>query len=363
MALIFCDGFDHYGTDETNMTDGAYAEVDGSSSEWTLSSTNPRTGTYSMRRGTSTTAKLVRRVLGGAKTTVGQAIGLYMSQLPIANDGYVIYDFRDAANVPQISIGVQSTGTIVVKRGYINSGTTLYTTPSPAVVAEAYQHVETWAYFHQTLGTVEVRVNGVTVVSLSNIDTVATSNVECSQVALCCNTNKTVGGTTTDVISDVDDYFCCDDSGSYNNDFVGDRRVLTLMPNADTAQADWSLSTGVDGYALIDDVAPDDDSTYIYTGAPGSPGPVSEFDLDDLPGGVASISGVVVVNRSRKTDAGIANLQLGVVSGSSEAIGSDRAITEAYTYYHDVVETDPDTAAPFTPTAVDALKIKIERTA
>lgn len=360
MAVIFMDSFDHYGTDENNMTDGAYAQIDDIlSTGFSLSTANPRTGSTALRRDISNAVNVTRRVLGGAKTVVGQAVAAYFSQLP-TNDGYVIYDFRDASNDVQVSIVVNTTGVIEVFRG-TRSGTSLGVSSTPAVVAEAYQHIETWATFDNVVGEVEVRVNGVTVVAVSGVDTVATTNIECSQVALLGGPNS--GSLVHGVSTDFDDYFVMDDSGSYINDFVGDRRVLTQFMNADTAQADWSLSTGADGYALIDEANPNDDTDYISTGAPGSPGPISEFEFEDLPAGVSTISAIAIVHRSRKTDAGTANVQTSIVSGSSEASGADRPMTEAYTYYHDIIEADPDTAAPFTPSAVNSAKFKIERTA
>ncbi len=360
MALLFCDGFDHYGLDETNMTDGAYAEVEVSGiAKFTLSTVNPRTGTHALNKGTSTTWTAARRVLGGAKTTVGQAVAAYFDILPTGNRTYVLYDFRDTANTVQISVAIQSTGIIEIYRGTVTAGTSLGATAVPAVVAEAYQHIETLATFDDSVGAVEVRVNGVTVLSLTGVDTTESANQECSQVALVGGTNGT--STAQGARTDFDDYFCYDDTGAFNNTFIGDRRVLTLFPDADTAQADWPPLAG-SGFSNINDADPDDDTSYIEAASGASPGLVSEFDMDDLPAGVSAISAVVLVNRMRKTDAGVANVQPSLVSGATEAAGTDHPLTEAYTYYHEVIEADPDTAAPFTPAAVDNAKLKVERT-
>lgn len=346
MALLWCDSFDYYGN-SANLTEGAWAEITGVS----LSSANPRTGTSHLRSGAASTA---RRVLGGPKTTVGIAAAFYFSALPVANNNARLFEFRDAANVAQVTIMAQSTGVIEVFRGV--STTSLGVSASPAVVAEAYQHVECVVFFSQTVGTVEVRVNGVTVVSLSGIDTVATSLVECSQVAVGRS------GSASSII-DTDDVFCYDDTGSFNNTFIGDRRVLTLFPDANTIQADWTAVGAATGYECIDEASPDGDTTYITAAAPGSPGPISEFGIQNLPAGISAISAVVVVEMARKTEAGVANTQWSVISGASETAGADKPMTEIYTYRQDIFETDPASAAPFTPSEVDALQIKVERTA
>lgn len=344
MALLWCDGFDHYGT-TGNMTEGAWAAMSGA-----LSSANPRTGTYHLRF----TTNGARRVLGGAKTTVGTGAAFYWSNLPNQNAQNAIFDFRDTANASNVTIVVQSTGTIAAYRG--DRSTLLGTSSSPVVTAESYQHIEAMVFFSNTVGTVEVRVNGVTVLSLTGQDTVNTSNAECSQIIYgAVNT----GATTVD----MDDLFTYDTNGSYNNTFIGDRRVLTLFPSADTIQADWSVTGAASGYQAIDDTTPDGDTTYIAAVSSGSPGTISEFEMGDLPDGISAISAVMLVGMMRKTEAGVANVQMSVISNDIESHGTDRPITEIYTYYSDVFETDPNTAAPFTPTGVNNMQIKIERTA
>lgn len=346
MSLLWCDGFDHYGV-AGNLTEGVYADAAGI----VLSTANPRTGSYHLR---FSGGNDLRRVLGGAKTTVGTGAVIYMSSLPNQNNQCTIFAFHDAANAAQIQIVVQTTGTISVFRG--NKATLLDTTAAPVVTAEAYQHIECMVTFSQTVGTVEVRVNGVTVTSLTGIDTVASSLVECSQLVF-CDTGSAA------MTIDMDDLYAYDSNGSYNNTFIGDRRVLTLKPNANTIQADWTAVGAATGYECIDDTTPDGDTTYIGASVAGSPGAISEFGLEDLPDGISAISAVYLVGMMRKTEAGDADIQMSVVSGVVEGNGTNRPITEIYTYFGDVFETDPATAAPFTPSAVDDLLIKIERTA
>jgi hypothetical protein len=349
MAMIFIDGFDHYGV-IGNMTEGVYAEVSPTSG---LATTIVRTGTHALSFGA---ASRVRRVLGGPKTTVGMGAAYYLDALPTSNDNQRIFEFRDTGNASQVTIGVQSTGTISVKRGGVG-GVEIGLTESPAITAEAYQHVEAMVFFSNTVGTVEVRVNGVTVLSLTGVDTVATSNVECSQVVFSGGQGGGAQG------GRMDDVFCYDDTGSFNNTFIGDRRVLTLFPDADTVQADWTPVGSGTGFGAIDEANPDGDTTYISAGIPDSNGVVSEFGMENLPAGVSAISGVVLVNMSRKTEAGIANVQMSIISGASETAGTDQPMTEIYTYRQDVFEIDPASAAPFTPSEVDALLIKADRTA
>lgn len=357
MALLWCDGFDHYGV-VGNLTEGAWAEL----TSFTLTTLNPRTGTHTIRRGDVTQPRL-RRVLGGAKTAVGIGGVFYLAGLPTSNDRFHFFHFQDAANANQVTVTCQSTGVVSVYRGVpdTGSGTLLAQSASPVITAEAFQHVEAFVEFDNSAGSVEVRVNGVTACSAAGVDTVNTSNVECSQVYIASRTAGT--GTAGTGAVDVDDVFCYDDTGSFNNTFLGDRRVITLFPNADTLQADWTPVGESTGYECIDEANPDFDTTYISAAPPGSPGQLSEFGLQDLPAGVSVVSAVEIVNFSRKTEAGPANITAGIVSNSVPAAGTDQPMTEIYTYRSDVFETDPDTAAPFTPEAVDDLLVSVERTA
>ncbi|MEG0818334.1 MAG: hypothetical protein RSG56_02725, partial [Brevundimonas sp.] len=55
-------------------------------------------------------------------------------------------------------------------------------------------------------------------------------------------------------------------------------------------------------------------------------------------------------------------VQQGIVSGGDVALGLDRSITEAYTYWADVIEVDPDTGAPWTRAAYNASRRRFVKT-
>lgn len=354
MALLWMDGFDHYGSPSV-MLDGVWAEVN--SSDYTISSVNPRTGGSCLRApgGASTS---LRRVLGGPKTKVGVGLAMYLSALPVADNRLAIVSFRSSGNSIQVWAVCESTGIIRVYRGGSpgsGGGTSLGATAAPALVAGAYQHFEMAVNFSNTAGTVEIRVNGVTVLSLSSVDTVATATEECSQVAFLHSYFANPG-----VSVDMDDVFVWDGTGTENNDFLGDRRVRTLFPNGNTASAGWTAVGAASGYQCIDEAAPNDETDYIE--AIGGTTPVSEFEFEDLPA-VGAVAAVQTYVRARKTNAGAANLQASLVSGASVDAGTDRPITEAYTYYTDVSELDPATGTPWTQSAVNAAKLRLARTA
>lgn len=84
--------------------------------------------------------------------------------------------------------------------------------------------------------------------------------------------------------------------------------------------------------------------------------------LSDLPVTVTSVRGVMPIHRSRKTDGGDGNIQIGALSGAATGLGADRPITTAYTYWWDIFDADPNTAAAWSKASVNAMNLQINRT-
>ena len=124
-------------------------------------------------------------------------------------------------------------------------------------IGNTFPIVKTKVVFNDTTGSIVVKVDGVTVLSVSGIDTVATGNVECTQVVFgTSNTNQAVTWY-------MDDLHVFDGLGSVNNDFIGDKRVLLQLPDADTAVTDWVRNGGATDYERINELSQDGDTTYI----------------------------------------------------------------------------------------------------
>jgi hypothetical protein len=377
MALLWCDGFDHYGGDEDNLERGNWAQVAQGSTQFTLSNAQARTGTYSLRRGLWNDDIVARRVLGGTFNTVGVGFAVYVTELPDNNDYAVLLDFRDAANTVTLSIVLQSDGRLAVVRGDNIAGTKLGTTSVPHIVAESWQHIEVQATSSTTAGEVEIRVNGVTVLTLTGQNTLSsaaeqqifiTATIDAvqgfDQIGFPGRTanggNNQSSNINNNYIVYYDDIYAYDLSGSFNNTWLGDQRVYTLFPSQDTAQADWTPLSG-NGFDNINDPA-DMDSSYVSAGIPGSPSELrSDFELTDLPATVGTVAAVVTTSLVRKLEAGIANFQSGIVSVTNEAVGQIHTINPTYIYHEDVFEYDPDTGASFTTVAVDSLQVQINR--
>lgn len=364
--LRWVEGFEHYGATETYMLEGvggaaAWSQVD---ANWALSTVNPATGTYHMRLTEDTNGDdlLMRRALGQSKQVSGFGYRFQVDDLPSienATEGDIslqMLEYRDVANVAQIRIQMGTEGSVRALRG----GTALGRS-DPCIAAGGYHHFESKAKIDNTTGYVEVRVNEVTVLNLTGIDTQATANAESSQFVFGQGGPLSLSGPGFGLY-DVDDCFAWDDDASDAEntvvDFVGDKGVYYLPVNGDTAEADWTKSTGVTGYELLDELTPND-ADYIAdtTGAARS-----IFQVAALPANVAEVIAMMPVIRARKEESGTVNLRGGVVVGASESYTATNSPSTAFAYMEPTPKTiDPDTGVAWANDANPDLLI--ERTA
>lgn len=354
---LFEDGFDHYGTDENNMLDGTYAQIDNVE----LSTAQVVTGTRSIKMtddGNIIAYEGLRLVLPAAETKMGVAMHIYQPGLQSANYYVGIAEFLSAnPNVAQITAYLDANGAIRFTRGSTRSlsGTagTLIATSDPIITANAWHHIEIQVYSHASAGWVRVAVNGVHRYQATGLNTAADGTGICSYGfsatpwgAIGANTNLPYMDNLYlyDFSGDsaVDTDFCpTTDGGGLATNYIGELQVMYLPPNGDTSQMDWVASTGTDEYAMVDETTPND-ADYIASTAVDD---LSEFALTDLPEEITYVRGLSVLGRFSKSDAGAAKISLGMKSVSSSLDADERPITQEVTYWRDMANIDPNTGA------------------
>lgn len=364
MANRWCDGLGRYGGTKAYMLNGssgqAWADVGG---DWSLSSANPRTGSWHLRMVDGTARSEIRRVFGEPLTEVFFGFGIYCHDLPNSESvgttdggltGVALACFRDVANGRQIRLLLGTDGGLELRRGTTVLGRSL-----PIIGAGAYQHIEIYAKASNTVGAFEVRVDEITKLNLTGIDTVATANVEFSQVAVY---HELKGGADPPYPTiDFADFFVNDTTadGSGCDTFIGDVKSGVRMVNADTAQADFTLSSGVTGYELLDEV-PANDSDYISTTSATAE---SDFGIEDGPANVSEILTARPFVRAMKDDAGTCTVAPSLKSNSVKATVDDQPVTTEFAYYDSNVPVDPDSGVPWVAADLDAALHVVERTA
>ena len=86
---------------------------------------------------------------------------------------------------------------------------------------------------------VELRLDGAPLLSFTG----DTRNAGTAEIAMVRFSNHHISSGNRHTLR-LDDVYVCDTSGGRNDDFLGDVKVVTLRPNADTAQADFTPSAG-----------------------------------------------------------------------------------------------------------------------
>lgn len=340
MSIEWMDNFALYGVGgQARMLNGLYAEVGGSS---IVVDPDPSGSGELVLRTVSPGGLSWRRVLGGTRARVGLAMRVWMPDLSSEGDSRFL-SFRDVGNNSLCDLTILTTGALRFRYAGLASSVD---TAGPVLVANAWQHVEILVDFSTTVGGVEVRVEGVTVLTASAINTGA----GCAQVA------SDIDETSFSIYQR--DLICYNGLGTENNNFLGAVKIVTLTVTGDEA-LNWTPSTGATGFAILDNVPPND-AQYISAGDP-PPSPYAGT-LSNVPIDTTTIKALQTVVRAAKVDGGDGNLQVSLLSGASTGTGADRPITTAFTYWFDVFELDPATGAAWTPVGADAARVQLDRT-
>lgn len=350
MTIQWADDFKGYGTDPTFMRDGLYLHAGCGLTE------DPDPNASGPVVLFENFGDSLRRGLSGSRSTVGMAARYWFPDIHATS--VVFARLEDVLQVSHCGLAVDSVGKLQVWNGSpAGGGTMLGQTASPVIGANSWNHIEIKAFADATdpnpLGTVEVRVNGVVKLALTNKNT----GTEWSQIEWA--PNDIVHG-NADLHFYLKDVVVWDTLGTQNNNFLGTVQVIGRTPNVDVLTG-WTPASGVNQYAMIDN-SPPLDATEFLTAINPPPGP-SSFGLSALPADVTSVKALITQCRVRNTDGGDGSFRASLLSGALTADGANRPMTSAFTYYEDVQELDPATAGVWSPAAATAAKLKINRTA
>lgn len=344
MAIVFVDGFDHYGGEEADMVQGIWSGA----FSYTLRSTSgggPRTGDYYLDIGRSGIALDAMQLSFDAQTTFGIATGLRVPDLPSAAKRRFIEFLAGGTEV--VTLDIASNGAINIRDGDVDGS--IIATSSKRLIAGTFHHIEFKVDVSPTNGTAELRLDGVAVAAVSAI------NFGSSGIDQIVWTN--VG--TSDHMH-FDDMVIWNADGSTANDFLGPVRVTTVYPEADVSSipGDWDVTGAGSGAEAINDVPADDDTSYISASDPGYR---ATFAIGELPAEIDEIIGVHVMMRAKQSDAGVTSIRAKMQSYTEEEIGDTHQLTLGYVYYNSPFTLDPNGDIQWTPTTLEAAILEIER--
>jgi hypothetical protein len=234
--------------------------------------------------------------------------------------------------------------------GVYRGSTLLGTTSGAGIAINTWYYVELKVYCHATLGTVEVRVNGVTKLSLTAQNTKAGTDGFYDRVRFGSGGG---GGTLGNYL--IDDVYILDGAGSVNNNFLGNHKVVAVVPNGD-ASTQLTTSSGATHYNLLSENPSDDDTSYVQ----GTTGQADLYTYTGLPP-VTSIAGVQITTTCRESADSVHNLITPVISNGVESDDAGQIIgASGYVDRRRIVELDPATSAAWTLTGLGAAQIGVK---
>jgi hypothetical protein len=336
MALLFVDGFDHYqSADFLRKWSGS------NTSFQTISTTLGRRGGGCMLYPYNTFKNL-----NSNYSTLIAGFGFYIGAFPTgANQPVALLSFSNGAD-PRVWMGASSAGELVVH----NQGNTVLGKTRPNVVqAGAWAYIEMKAVGGTSTGAVEVRVNGVTELTLTNVNTGTTTF---ASIGFALYTGILF---TTSSSLRIDDVYVCDTSGATNNDFLGDCRVDAYYPTSEGTTQSWTPTPSGTHYTTVDEV-PVSTTDYVEAVTANA---VELFGFNDLVNTPLSIFGVQVNSCARKTDAGSRAINNTARVAGANYYGPDLTLSDTTNYRLSVFGTNPATSAAWSKDEINATEFGV----
>jgi hypothetical protein len=255
--------------------------------------------------------------------------------------------WQSAGNVTEMNVSAMSDGSVAV---FDRTGTLKGQTPPNMLIPDSYQWIEAVAIQNTGgvgTGYAEIRVNGIQKCVVNGINLPNVFAYHGIGGAGAGNQNF-----------NFDDWICWDGTGTYNNTFMSDRRLVLCVPNGNGANQDFTI-TGAQPTAWQScNAIPPVDTNYITGAAAGN---ISEFTKQNVTINSTDIAAVVVIGRIFKSDAGTASGRIGIDSAAN--VINSPAINPGTTpaWYQFAVERDPNGTIPWTRTAVNNANIRITR--
>ena len=330
MSILFVDGCEF---------NAAVTEKWTTASSASHQTTTARTGTRSIRVGTTVIVGSLTKTLASSYNTLTLACGVYKASFGAGAS----ITFLDSSGGTQLTLAIAaSSGAISLYRG-TTAGTLLGA--GGTLSGATWQHLEINATIDDSVGAADVYLDGALVISVSGVDT----------------KNTAVAGARTirfDGPANANGYFYADDviiSDTFAQ--IGPAIIQTLYPTGAGATTQWTPLAGAN-YAAVDETTGDGDTTYVSTST------LNNIDTYAF-GNLAANSGAVLavaVNVVGRTDGGGAPQITPVLRpGSTDRLGTGVIQTAAYANSQSIWETNPD-GGSWTEAAVNASEAGIKKT-
>lgn len=268
------------------------------------------------------------------------------STLPAINSIMRCTTSSSATTHWQISIGIG--GTLYI---FSAGGSTLVGTVMNAIQHDVWHYIEVKVSQTDT-GSMTIKIDGVQVFTISSTD---------FQNGSATFESLWLGGNHDNFY--WEDVVIMDGSGSTFNDFMGDMRFECTVPDADGATLQWTASAGTRVSCIDDALAGyNDDTDYISSSVTDDVNLASHGSISATNASTIHFAALFALARSDTTGDKIA---LVVKSGTTTDVGADLALSgttsSAYRWRKKIWELDPNTAAAWTVSNINAAEFGVKK--
>ncbi|HET9613702.1 MAG TPA: hypothetical protein VFP22_02725 [Candidatus Limnocylindrales bacterium] len=335
MALLFMDGFDTY-TAEADLEKRWSTDIFQTSSFAAITSAAGRNGGNGLRFANNSSISTPLGVNAGTLYA-----GFWFVGAASGADTNWICSFQDGATA-QVVLYLNGSGKIAAYRGF---ATALLGTGTRTITSGVGHYIELKVVFHGSTGSLEVRVDGTTDLSLTGLNTAPSGNAYANRFGIGARSGFQAS-------HDYDDVYVCDSTGSANNNFLGDVRVSALVPTGAGNYTQWTPSTG-SNWQNVDDGAPNGDTDY---NSDSTTGHRDSFVMGDLPATAATVLAVQYSLVARKDDAGTRQIAPFVRIGGTDYDGTTVSVSSSYDLYREIHETSPASSVAWTVSEVNGME-------
>lgn len=329
MSLLWIDGFDG----KTAQLAGLYSGTSNQAT-YVTGRFSPGFALYGVNSG-STWDEYVRTI--GTTTTLYTGFAFFLGQSANGFESSLLNLYSGGSVVLQLRVN----GSNLALPGQLRVYTTAQLGITSTGVPAPWHFIEMKVVCGTgTSGSVIVRQNGVETLNLTGVNT-GSASVDKIGLRLGSATN-TAGCSHT-----VDDWYVCDQFGSINNNFMGDIRVVNLVPTGAGTTTQLTPSTGAN-WDCVNEVPPVT-TDYVSSATPGN------YDLyaySDL--AYADIRGVKVTALAVASDAGAIKGRNRVYSATTSQYGADNTLGATAQGFADIIEKDPNTSSQWTTANLNA---------
>lgn len=329
MALLFCDGFDN-GDASQKWTAGSCSLV-----------STTRFGAGKALDISSPRGYIDRTIQASGTIYVGFAIS---SSSTASNTGPFISLYGDTGTIENLRIENVNAGVFALYRG----GTQLVKATN-TFKADGWHYLELAATISSTGGSFVLRVDGVEWMSYSG--NTKNGGVNDSTDKIRIGRDDVLW---TPMKPTIDDLYICDGQGAVNNTFLGDIRILTVLPTAAGTSTQFTPTSGAN-YTTVNDV-PDVTTSY---NASSTIGQRDTFTMGDI-GTQYTVLGAQNNIHSWRSDSGTANVKIVTYTAATNYYSSSLALGTSMSNYSEVREVNPATGAQWTYADINGLETGYE---